>query len=140
MCVAPAARTLDGDAAPVALVWDGNEWDAIRLTVDHLKSERPAKITAAAVFQVRVGSELSEAAFADFRRAFAAAKCEVSLEPDKISVRSPAITAGKTLAIHAEAPWTNVWTKPTRLEPASSSAILEIDGQDVGKKLLEAAR
>ncbi len=103
---APAARTLDGDAAPVALVWDGNEWDAIRLTVDHLQSERPAKITAAAVFQVRVGSELSEAAFADFRRAFAAAKCEVSLEPDKISVQSPALTAGKTLAIHAEAPWT----------------------------------
>jgi hypothetical protein len=133
---APVARSLNGEAAPIALVWDDNPWDAIRVTVDHQKSERQAKANAAAVFQVRVGSELDEAAFAGFRRAFAAAQCEVAIPPERISVQAPTITAGKTLAIVAEAPW----AKPSRLKPAPSDAVLEIDGEDVGRKLLEAAR
>jgi hypothetical protein len=132
----PAARTLDAAAAPIALVWDGNPWGAIRLTVDHRQSERTGKTNAAAVLQVRVGSELHEGAFAEFRRAFAAAKCEVSLASDKISLQSSSATSGKRLAIVAAAPW----TRPSRLEPAPSGAILEIDGDDVGRKLLEAAR
>jgi len=130
----PVASTCDGKAAPVALVWDDNEWGAIRLTVDHRKTDQPPKVSAAAVFQVRVGSELSEAAFARFLCAFSEAKCDVSLEPNRISLRSPA--ANKTLSIMAASPW----AKPSRLEPAPPRAILSIDGEDLGRKLLEAAR
>lgn len=61
---------------------------------------------------------------------------EGSLAPDKLSVRAPTITAGQTLAIAAAAPW----DKPSRLQPAPSDAVLAIDGVDVGRKLLEAAR
>jgi len=49
---------------------------------------------------------------------------------------APATAAGKTLAIAAEAPR----DKPSRLEPAPSDAVLGIDGEDVGRRLLEAAR
>src|SRR6266545_4614607 len=87
---------------------------------------------AAVVIHVRVSSELNEAAFAGFRRVSSATKCNVSLEPGKISVQSPTITAGKTLAIAAEAPW----AKPSRLQPAPSNAVLEIDGENVGRKLM----
>jgi hypothetical protein len=130
----PVARTLAGDAPPVALVWDDNEWGAIRLTVDHRLSGRPGKGNAAAVFQVHVGSELNEAGFAEFRRAFQATACEVAATTDAISVRSPG--AQGALVIAAEAPW----SRPSLLEPVQPTAVLEIDGKDVGADLLQAAR
>ena len=132
----PSARTLSGEDAPVALVWDDNEWQAIRLTVDHRRDDRPAKVNAAAAFQVRVDSELSDIAFAAFRRSFTAAKCEVSCAAERISLRAPAVENGKSLAIAAAAPW----TKPLGLEPAPSPALLEINGEDVGAALLQGAR
>jgi hypothetical protein len=73
----PVARTLAGDAAPVALAWDGNSHGAIRLTVDHRLTAHSGKASAAAALQVRVGSGLDEARFAEFRRAFTAAKCDL---------------------------------------------------------------
>lgn len=129
----PVARTVAGEPAPVALVWDDNEWGAIRLTVDHRLGNQPRAGNAAAALQVRVGSELDEAAFGEFRRAFAAARGEVDISPGKISLRSAA--AGSTLAIAAAAPW----RQPARLEPSPPRVVLEIDGQDVGAALLEAA-
>jgi len=130
----PVARTLAGEAASVALVWDDNEWGAIRLTVDHRLTKTPRVVNAAAVFQVRVGSELNDAAFADFRRAFAATKCDVTIMPESLAVQSPAAKA--KLALAAAAPW----AQPSRIEPAPPRVVLEIDGQDVGRKILEAAR
>lgn len=132
----PAARTFAGQAAPVALVWDGNEWDALRMTVDHRRQDLPAKTTPAAVLQVRVGTDLSDTAFTAFRRTFEASKCEVSFAAEKITVQAPAIEPGERLAIEAASPW----TKPIRLDPTPSSALLEIDGEDVGLRLLTAAR
>jgi hypothetical protein len=130
----PAARTLADAPAPVALVWDDNEWGAIRVTVDHRKDNDKPKVAPAAAWQVRVGSELNEAAFADFRRVFAAAKCDVSFQPGSISLRSPAEQS--PLVITAATPW----KQPTRLAPAPPAVVLEIDGQDVGRRLLEAAK
>lgn len=85
---------------------------------------------------LRGGSDLDHAAFDAFRRAFAAAKCEISVAPEKISVRAPAVEKGRLIAVAAAAPW----LKPDVLEPAASSANLEIDGVDVGQKYFAAAR
>ncbi len=131
-----AARTRAGEPAPVALVWDANEWGAIRLTVDHRQCREPSKVAAAAVFQVRVGSELNDAAFAEFRRRFAAERCVVSVEAGHLALQSPTVTTGRTLSIAASAPW----AAPSRLEPSVPRVLLEIDGADVGRKLLDAAR
>lgn len=131
----PAARTRAGEAAPAALVWDVNDWGAIRLTIDHEATREPPKVAAAAALQIRVGSGLDDAAFAEFRRTFAAAKCAVVFEPGRISLQSPAIT-GQTLALAAAAPW----DRPLRLEPAVPPVVFEIDGEDIGRRLLDAAQ
>jgi hypothetical protein len=129
----PQARTVAGAPAPVALVWDDNEWGAIRVTVDHqLGATRST--AAAAVFQVSVGSELDDAGFAQFRRAFAGRKCELTWTPTEIAVQAPANKAA--LALGARAPW----AQPTRLEPAPPRVVLEIDGEDHGRKILTAAQ
>lgn len=130
----PAARTVANDPAPVVLAWDNNAWKAIRLTVDHRYAAPPAKVLAAAVLHVRVGTGLHDAAFAEFRRHFTAATYEVSLAADKISLGAPALAAGQRLTIAAAFPW----TKPLLLSPAPSGALLELDGEDVGRRLLPA--
>jgi hypothetical protein len=130
----PVSRTAAGETAPVALVWDDNEWGAIRVTVDHRQAAQSGKVAPLAAFQVRVGSELDEAGFTAFRREFAAARCEAELEPDRISLRAPAGATG--LGIAATAPW----AQPSQLLPAPPRAVLEIDGVDVGRKLLDAAQ
>jgi len=132
----PDARTRAGKPAPVALVWDANERGAIRLTVDHQHTSEPPRVEAAAVLQVRVGSELSDAAFAEFRRRFRAERTETSFESERVALTSPTLNRGQSLAIAAAAPWAS----PLRLEPSVPRVLLEIDGEDVGRKLLDAAR
>jgi hypothetical protein len=130
----PAARTFAGAPAPAALVWDDNTWQAIRFTVDHQLAAAPAKVRPAAALHVRVGSELNDAAFAAFRRTFMAATYDVPLGAGKISIGAPTHESREKLMISAAAPW----AKPLNLSPASSSALLEIDGEDVGRRLLAA--
>ncbi len=130
----PLARTVAGEPASIALIWDDNEWDAIRVTVDHrLPAERKTSLAAVAL-QVRVGSELSDAAFADFRRSFASASPEVAATPDAIAVRSAARQG--PLTVEAQGPW----IRPANMTPEALSAVLELDGKDLGAAILAGAR
>ena len=131
----PVARTVGGAVAPVALIWDGNEWDAMRLTVDH-RLEAGAKRTssAAAVLQVRVGSGLDDARFTAFQREFDAARPEAQVTADRIMVRGPA--GARSVGVAAEAPW----ARPSLIEPVPPGGVLVIDGRDVGREILDHAK
>ncbi|MBP7141867.1 MAG: hypothetical protein KBA71_08155 [Opitutaceae bacterium] len=129
------ARTVGGETAPVALVWDGNEWDAMRLTVDHkLDGSSRRTALAAVALQVRVGSELDDASFARFRGEFQSAKSQVIASSNAIVVRAG--SGDGILAVGAEAPW----ARPSLLEPSPPGAVLEIDGKDLGKAILATAQ
>jgi hypothetical protein len=115
------------DDAPVALVDDGNDLGAVRLTVQH--AVRPG---AAAALWVRIGSGLeTDAAFDAWRRAFADARAEVVADAKTLQLR----VTGEDgpVGIVAAAPF----TRSATIEPAPRRVVLEIDGVDVGRRILE---
>ena len=115
------------DNAAVSLVYDGNKFDAVRLTVQH--AVRP---NAAAALWVRIGSGLdTDAAFDKWRRAFAAAKAEVSANEERISLRISG--ADGSVSVAAEAPFKS----GAQLDPAPKRVVLEVDGIDLGHRILE---
>mgnify|MGYP006268277343 CR=1 FL=1 len=126
------ARAQDGGPCAIALIGDGNRWDALRLTVEHRRDVRTAP--AGAAVWVRVGDGLDAAAFEAWREAFEqAAPAVVDAAADRIAV---AITGGDgPVSVVAAAPF--VGESPVRLEPAPSRAVLEIDGVDVGRRIFE---
>lgn len=122
-----SARTCAGEAAPVALVYDGNAFGAVRLTVDHrIGAARPAHPPAAALL-VRVGSELDDQKFKQWLQRFAQSPASAALKDDSLHA-----DAGD-LSILADAPFDGV---PT-LNPPPARVVLEIDGKDVGRDLLQ---
>lgn len=129
----PWARGLDGTDAPVALVYDGNPHGALRLTVAHHSFwgvDAPTGNAGAALW-VRIGGGLeSEEAFEAWRRQFAQAEVEAEASPEQVSV-SAAGTTGP-LALAAGSPFTGCLT----VEPPHSRAVLELDGEDLGKAIL----
>ncbi|MBC7287727.1 MAG: hypothetical protein H5T86_06725 [Armatimonadetes bacterium] len=129
----PWARGLDGGAAPAALVYDGNEWRAMRLTVAHHNFwgvVRAAAYPGAALW-LRAGSGLGdEQAFTAWRRAFAGAQAEVEADESHVSVTVAGVDGPVSVA--AEAPFMGL----KKIEPEPTSALLEIDGQDVGREIL----
>ena len=126
----PWARSLEGADAPTALVYDGNEHGAMRLTVAHHSFwgvDAPESSAAAALW-VRVGSGLdSDDALATWRQAFANA--EASAEADDGSIR---ISAHGGLTLATSAPYAGC----SEMTPTPSRAILEFNGEDLGKEIL----
>jgi hypothetical protein len=125
----PWARGLDGQRPPVALIYDTNTFGAVRLTVAH-QSEK--KANAGAAFWVRIGSGLvDDAAFEKWRREFAAARADTEVAGDRVRVSvagaDGAVTVGADAAKSAA----------FALEPPPSRALLAVDGDDIGKRLLE---
>ena len=115
------------DNAPIALVDDGNDLGAVRLTVQH--AVRPG---AAAALWVRIGSGLAtDAAFDAWRRAFAEAGVEMVADAKMLRLR----VAGEdgAVSIVAAAPF----MKGAMYEPAPRRVVLEIDGVDVGRRILD---
>ena len=130
----PWARRLDGSAAPVALVFDGNNFGAVRLVVEHAPAGAkpvPGKTEAGAAFWVRIGNSFkSEAALTAWRRQFASASARVEAKAGRVDVQVAA-TDGP-VKVCAAAPW-NV---PESLDPAPRRVLLELDGQEIGRKIL----
>lgn len=126
------ARAQDGGAAPVYLIDDGNKYGCIRLTVEHLRSEK--SIEAAAGLWVRVGSDLgTPAAFEAWRKGFEAAsavRCDAN--PQRIDMSVPGIDG--PVSVSAEAPYGKA---AIRLTPAPTTAMMELDGREIGRPMLE---
>jgi hypothetical protein len=127
------ARAQDGAPADVALVDDGNGVAALRLTVEHRRDQATAG--AGAAFWVRVGGGLgSDEAFTTWRTAFEqAVPTSVEASPDRLQLAVPGLAG--PVAITAESPFSR--TSFVRIDPAPSRAVLELDGQDIGRELLD---
>lgn len=117
------------DNASIALVNDGNKFDAVRLTVTH--AIRP---NAAAALWVRIGDGLdTDAAFDKWRRAFAAAKAVVAADEKQISLCVAGIDSPVRVA--AQSPFT--FKAGAQLDPTPKRVVLEVDGVDLGRRVFE---
>ena len=126
----PWTKGLDGSAAPVALIDDGNTYGAARLTVAHHTTARGA--SAGAAFWVRVGSGIhTDEAFARWRQDFADANAIVETPGDTLRIRVEG-QDGPVL-VRVVAPYRS----GTYLLPTPSSAVLELDGEPLGRRILE---
>lgn len=129
----PWARGLDGERAHVALVDDGNRHGAVRLTVAHhgLWGAQAPGADAGAAFWVRIGGGLeSEADFHRWRADFERAAAEVEASAERVLVRAEG--AEGQVAVGAAAPYTGCFV----VNPPPSRGVLELDGEDIGKRIL----
>jgi hypothetical protein len=131
----PWTRRQGGSAAATALVYDGNDFGAVRLMADHAK-ERAARtagsVNAGAAFWLRLGSALGgQAEFESWMESFAEAKADVRAETDRVEVK----VRGEhgALTVSAAAPW----SEPSVIEPTPSRAVLELNGADIGAAVLK---
>ncbi|MDX9980293.1 MAG: hypothetical protein RBU25_09745 [Lentisphaeria bacterium] len=130
----PWTRSLDGKAAPVALVQDGNSHGAARLTVGHHSfwglGDTGGKPGAA--FWIRVGDGLDDGAQTAWRAAFAASPAEATAADDNIAVQVAGIDG--PLALSAAAPFLGC----LKVEPEPHGHILAIDGTEHARDRLAA--
>jgi hypothetical protein len=126
----------DGRSAPAFLVYDGNAFGAVRLTVEHEGTTEAGHskfkhVAGGAAFWLRVGSGLnSDRDFSRWRTDFAAAAASVKATGDGIQFQVTG-TDGP-VSVSAAAPW----AAPTALEPAPTRAVLELNGADIGGPIL----
>ena len=141
------ARRRDGWAASTAVVDDGNSHGALRLSVDHDAIHDQGE-QAAACFWVRIGSGLADdAAFARWRREFTAAQPHVHVTHKvpmeraqnelrwlrHFAIRAPGVEG--PVGIDFSESLAGMYRVRT-LDPSPTDAILEIDGQPVGRQIL----
>jgi hypothetical protein len=128
----PWARDVNGNEAAVALVDDGNDYDVIRLTVSHgaRGAEDMAAMAGAALWVRVTGGLTSDQAFAQWTRSFTTALARVQATAERVAVRVQA--PNSIIAVGSDAPFDT----PSLIQPAPSRAILELDGEDIGRKLL----
>lgn len=128
----PWTRALDGGAAQVALVSDGNRHGAMRLTVAHhgFWGIEAADSRPGAAFWVRVGGGLDDASFARWRDDFAVAAAHVAASADHLRAEVAGMDGPVVLA--CAPPWTGC----EEVEPAPARAVLELDGEEIGRPLL----
>ena len=128
------ARRADGGDASAALVYDGNRHGVVRLTVPHHTADGvPADVSrAGAAFWVRVGSGLAtDEAFEAWRRSFAETPSQADLADGRLALRVPGADGPVAVEVAYPEPGDPV------LEPPPSLAVLDIDGEDVGRGILE---
>ncbi|MGN0853387.1 MAG: hypothetical protein ACI4Q3_08430 [Kiritimatiellia bacterium] len=132
----PWSRNLAGDAAPMALVWDGlPDLAACRLTVAHHdfwgRGGDPGKRPGAA-FWVRVADDVADAsAFAAFRAAFRTARAVADAQPAKIALTAAGLDGA--LALEAAEPFGEL----VRAAPVpADDAVFVLNGRDVGAEIL----
>jgi hypothetical protein len=132
----PWSRGLDGREAQCFLIYDGNAFGAARLAVEHVADGVKPKfdrINAGAALWIRVGSGVkSDEEFANWRKNFAVAAAEVAARPDTIKLTVAGVDGPVSVA--ARAPW----SAPEALEPAPTHFALELNGKDLGGKILSA--
>jgi len=130
----PWARNCSGGPAAVALHWDTNRFGVARITADHqLSSGKLSKAQyPGAAFWIRVASGLeNDAAFERWRAQVLKASPRVEATATRLRVETTG--AQGLLSVAADAPFTG---QPT-LQPPPAKVVLEINGEDVGRKILE---
>jgi hypothetical protein len=127
----PWARRSDDTPAEVSLVDDHNPFGVLRLTVEHRALQK--SVEPAAAFWVQAAAGLtSDAAFDAWRRQFeTAAASRTATGGAALQFEVPG-REGR-VAIQAASPF----ELATTIVPEPSTAVLEIDGRDVGRPLLE---
>jgi hypothetical protein len=130
----PWSRGLDGREAPIILIYDGNKYGAARLAVEHVAAgDKPVfhGVNPGAAFWIRTGSGLkTDEDFFQWRRLFAAADAQVEATPGGIRMKMAGTDGPVSLA--AGAPW----SEPESLEPKPTRSVLELNGDDIGQKIL----
>jgi hypothetical protein len=133
------SRAEDGGPASAALVDDDGP-GVVRLTVDHHRklpsADRKApSAEAGAAFWVRVGSGLTSADdFRGWRQRFErAADWHAEISPQRVWVAVPGETG--PVAVETTAPFGR---GGVRLDPPPPTGILELDGREIGRPILQA--
>jgi hypothetical protein len=128
------SRGLDGQPAEVFLVYDGNPFGAMRLTVEHAASGTAPQFSghvAGAAFWLRIGDSVTnDSKFAEWRRNFQSATARVVAATDNVELNASGEEGSISLA--AAAPW----SQPSLLVPQPTRAGLEFNGQDIGATIL----
>lgn len=125
----PWARGFDGEAAPAALVFDGNPHGAMRLTIDHTAGATDPRAMPAAALWVRVGSGVDD--LPRWLAEFAGASVEVEVAGDGISIEAAGADGPVALAVRAP------WQAAERIIPEPCRTPLELDGAQIGRPILE---
>ena len=120
-----------GKAAPVCLANDGGSYGAMRLTCTHSPTAPTGRGTVA--LWVRAAEGLDEAAFAAFRRAFAAARAAVKADGGRIEVAVPGEKGSLRLAVDVT---TEQRIACDGAEPGSEGCLLAVNGRDLGREIL----
>jgi hypothetical protein len=127
-------RAQDGGPAAAALVDDGNRVGVIRLTVEHRSEAATAQ--AGAALWIRVGSGLADATvFEAWRKRFEQSG-PAAVEASERFVRLEVPGEDGAVSIHARAPFGRGGGVEYRPEP--TRAVLEVDGEEIGRPILEA--
>ena len=130
----PWSRRLDGHEAECFLVCDGNPFGAVRLAIEETDGGAKPKFdgtTAGAAIWVRAGSGLkTDEDFSNWRKQFAEAGVEITAKPDHINLKVTGVDGPVSVA--ASAPW----SVPDSLEPGPTHYAMELNGKDVGSKIL----
>lgn len=133
----PWSRGLDGSEAQTFLISDGNSFGAVRLAVEHVAAGAAPKfngVNAGAAFWLRIGSGLkTDDEFSRWRQRFAGADAEIEAKPDGIKLKAAGVDGPVSLTVSAP------WSAPGALEPAPTRSVLELNGQDIGRKILSPA-
>ncbi len=129
----PWSRKIGGGSASMSLVNDGNEYGAVRLTISH---GDPGEFTSEAALPgaalwIRTGSGLDDEGFDNFRDEFVVAR--VVVDVTDASIRLQAAGRRGPLTVASSKPYTGV----AALLPLPTRAVLELDGNKIGREILE---
>ena len=135
----PWSRDQEGNPAALTLASDGNRWGVMRLTVEHRRDSELLPVEQvvaepAALLWLRVAHGLkSDEALADWDAEFRLAQVHVALSEDLAEFTASGSEG--PLSLHVEQPSTPAsYAKTT---PAGPQGILEVDGVEIGRPLLE---
>jgi len=127
------SRAKDGTPAKAALVDDGNLFGTLRLTIEHDRDAAGAEPGAA--LWIRVGTGLvSDQQFDAWRRTFEQTNASV-VEVTEETVRFEVPGEDGPVSVAATAPYGTGGS--VDLEPKPTRGVLEIDGKEIGRPLLE---
>lgn len=130
----PWVKGVGGNEVRIELIDDVNPHGAVRLTVTHYEGQAivPDVKGTGAAFLVRIGCGLTgETAFDTWKKDFTTAKTEVEVVDGRIRVS--AVAGDGDLKIQTDYPaGTN-----TVLNPLPSRAVVELDGKDIGREILQ---
>jgi hypothetical protein len=130
----PWCRGLDNSLANVALVYDGNTAGAATLTVEHgtpVSGKPGGELSPAAAFWVRVGTGLSDGdRFGSWLAQFTKARVEVDPQGDQVRIQAEGLAGPVGVRLHGAG------ESAADLTPPPARVVLEVNGRDIGAKLL----